>query len=467
MASSQEAPCRIKVTVPDAQPGDSLIFTEFYADKQLSLDTVVYKGEGEVLFACPAQDKPGRYAVVLPRDKNVDFLFSGSSVEMTIRSGDLPFSVSIEKGLDSQLMYEYIMFMDGVLQRRRSFDEILYAEHTSAEEKNDAEEAVAILAQEVLEKQLSMERNHPESLMALYLGMVQEVEPVDAPAGVVDPERWALEDFRRRYWGRADLSDPAVLRDPIISMMMDYYFRSILPPNPEVVFSEAMSLMSLVDVQSPVWKYFVEYFIFNYVDASVVCMDKVFVRVFEHLDGQNELGWIPERDREELRQLASAMGRSVCGETMPDLTLLSRDGEWKSLYDMQSKYRLVVVWDSECEHCLEQFSVLESMSELLESKGVSVMAIGHDFHPEGWEVVLANRNWGFAEHVTDLPWMQNSNAMDSLIQSGITNSESLGFREYLDIRTTPKLYLVDENHQILAKGMLAESVPALIQSIEE
>jgi peroxiredoxin len=173
---------------------------------------------------------------------------------------------------------------------------------------------------------------------------------------------------------------------------------------------------------------------------------------------------MPEVNREEFRQLSAALKPNLCGANFPDLTLQSPSGDWRSLSDMDHDFRLVVIWDSECEHCVEQMEALNVMQDLLASLDVGVYAVGYDFQPEGWRDVIRQHAWDFAMHVSDVPSMQNQVVRDSLLLNGLTNQESLGFREYLDIRTTPKLYLLDSNNKILSKGMGAEAVPDLVRA---
>lgn len=459
----QVAECRIEVRLPDAQFGDSIFFTEFYGDNQFALDTVRYQGGGRVSFACPPANQPGRYSVVLQEDKNVDFLFAGSPVSMTIRSGPLPASVTIEEGEDAKLMYDYMKFMDDMREKRAPFDAILSSESTSPEEKNDAEESIIALGTEVLAQQDVIMVEHPASLMSVYLKMVNEVEYPEVPDGVLNPEVWATEEYRRRFWERVDFSNPAVVRDPIITMLLDYYFQSVLPAIPGLVHSEATGLIARAKDVS-VKQYLIEYFILEYVNPSVSCMDEVFVKIFDYHDSLDDLEWMPAENRREFRQLSDALKPNLCGANLPDLTLQSPSGDWQSLSDMDHDFRLVVIWDSECEHCVEQMEALNVMQDLLASLDVGVYAVGYDFHPEGWRDVIRQHAWDFAWHVSDVPAMQDQAVRDSLLLNGLTNQESLGFREYLDIRTTPKLYLLDANNKILSKGMGAEAVPDLVRA---
>lgn len=460
---SQVAECRIEIRLPDAHFGDSLFFTEFYGENQFVLDTVRYEGGGLVSFSCPSRDKPGRYSVVLQEDKNVDFLFSGSSVSMTIRSGPLPASVTIEEGEESKLMYDYMVFMDGMRDKRAPYDAVLSSDSTSPEEKNNAEESILALGEQVLAHQDVIMSEHPTSLMALYLKMVHDVEHPTAPAGVLNPDLWVAEEYRRRFWERVDFSNPAVVRDPIITMMMNYYFQSVLPTMPDMVYSEATSLIARA-TDSSVKRYLIEYFILEYLDPDVVCMDKVFVNIFDYHDGSGDLDWMPEVNREEFRRLSAALKPNLCGASLPDLRLQSPSGDWRALSDIDRDFRLVVIWDSECEHCVEEMETLRTMQDVLASLDVGIYAVGYDFHPEGWRKVLSEHDWDFAWHVSDVPWMQNQAAQDSLLLNGLTNRESLDFREYLDIRTTPKMYLLDANNKILVKGMGAEAVPDLVRA---
>ena len=140
-------------------------------------------------------------------------------------------------------------------------------------------------------------------------------------------------------------------------MLMDYYFQSVLPAIPGLVYSEATGLIARAKDVS-VKRYLIEYFILEYLNPSVSCMDEVFVKIFDYHDSLDDLEWMPAENRQEFRQLSAALKPNLCGASLPDLTLQSPSGDWRSLSDMDHDFRLVVIWDSECEHCVEQMETL-------------------------------------------------------------------------------------------------------------
>jgi len=53
-----------------------------------------------------------------------------------------------------------------------------------------------------------------------------------------------------------------------------------------------------------------------------------------------------------------------------------------------------------------------------------------------------------------------------LIYNHITTIESLNFHQYWDVNSTPKVYLMDKDHKIIAKGVGHEQLEELLNRFE-
>ena len=53
-----------------------------------------------------------------------------------------------------------------------------------------------------------------------------------------------------------------------------------------------------------------------------------------------------------------------------------------------------------------------------------------------------------------------------LIYGGVTTLQSLNFHQYWDVNSTPKVYLMDKDHKIIAKSLGAEQLEDLLNKIE-
>lgn len=450
--SSQVLDCGIELTaVTGVLPGEPVVLKEYYGKQPQALDTAYADLSGTVVFQCPSPNHPGRYQMQLPNDFHIEFLYSGAPVRLTYRDVESVDAVTVHEGKETQHLADF--------ERKMSELNAMSTAMVNELDQDLAPEVLEESREKIFEEvtnewkawKLGMQTEHPNSLMSFYLGLMKTVEPREAPPTEENPEEWTANDFRLRFWDGVDFDNPALVRDPSLEMMLEYYLSVNAKKDPGVTAEEATGLMDRASYNSQVWKYLVEYFMFGYTQGRGVCMDKVTVDVFDHLDRKSQLSWLSASKIAQFRAFVDTKRRVCCGEIMEDLTLTDTGGKWTSLSDLDTDYRLLIVWDAGCDHCLEAMGTLNQMASSLGAFDVGVYSLGYDLDNEAREQLLREVGWGYAKHVSDEPWMQKPASRDSLIAAGLTTKGSLQFRDYLDVDVTPKLYLLDRENRILAK----------------
>ena len=462
---SQVLDCEIELTaMAGVLPGEPVVLKEYYGKQLQALDTVNADLSGTVVFQCPSPNHPGRYQLELPNDFRIEFLYSGTSVRLTIRDVESVDGITAQEGKDTQLLAEF--------ERKMIELNAMSAAMVGELDKGLAPDVMEESRQRIFEQvnnewnswQKEMQNEHPNSLMSFYLGLMKTIEPREAPPTEENPEEWTANDFRLRFWDGVDFDNPALVRDPSLEMMLEYYLGINAKKDPELMIEEAIWMMNRASYNSQVWKYLAEYFMFGFIQGRGVCMDKVTVDVFDHLDRQSQLSWLSESKIAEFRAFVDTKRRVCCGEVMEDLTLTDSRGQWTSLSDLDTDLRLLIVWDSGCDHCLEAMGTLNQMASSLSAFDVGVYSLGYDLDNEEREQLLREVGWRYATHVSDEPWMQKPASRDSLIAAGLTTKGSLQFRDYLDVDVTPKLYLLDRENRILAKDFKVGRLFGLLKS---
>ena len=106
--------------------------------------------------------------------------------------------------------------------------------------------------------------------------------------------------------------------------------------------------------------------------------------------------------------------------------------------------------------------ILQRIYEEWQDKGLEIYAIGNDFETEPWKEYLEGTDYADWIHVSDNPEVNAQDSAMALIQSGVTDILSLNFRTTFDVFSTPKLFLLDENKNILAKQVGALQVAEML-----
>ena len=133
---------------------------------------------------------------------------------------------------------------------------------------------------------------------------------------------------------------------------------------------------------------------------------------------------------------------------------------------MDAKYTVLVFWDPNCGHCKKEIPKLARDYEKWKEEGrdIEVFSVSTEFENEDWLKFVKKNNLTFP-NVSDNPEV-NENAW-KYIQSGKTTLNSLNFRDYWDIYSTPQFYLLDKDKIIIAKRLTSDQIIDFIEGYEK
>ncbi len=131
----------------------------------------------------------------------------------------------------------------------------------------------------------------------------------------------------------------------------------------------------------------------------------------------------------ELKETIERNNNIKEGKIIPNLKFTHKlDGKYSSLYDIKTKYKLVLVWASWCGHCQQEMPSVKLFYENFKKLDGEIIALSADYDKESWEQTIKN-----------LPWLNDSDLLywDST------------FVKELNVTGTPTLFLLDKNNKIL------------------
>jgi thiol-disulfide isomerase/thioredoxin len=119
------------------------------------------------------------------------------------------------------------------------------------------------------------------------------------------------------------------------------------------------------------------------------------------------------------------------------------EGNQHSLHDIDADMTVLYFWDSDCGHCKEVTPKLGDLYDKYKDKGMEVYAVNIEQKQKGW------KNFVDKHDLHDWINVQDPN-------------HTTRFRIYYDIYSTPVVYVLDENKEIIAKWLGAEQIPDFI-----
>ena len=447
----------------DGLGADTVYLANYYGSRLFYNDTTVANPEGVFSFEGKEFDECGKYAIVLPGPVYFDFMMVNEPMEFhtTLRNpqGDM----KVVESEENMVFYDYLRFINDLRKERYIHDQVLNDSTSTEESVEAAKDAINKMTDRVRLRQLELTENPKQYLFGKYLKMMNDIEIPDVPEGVEDGDLWTYMYYRNHFWDNVDLSDPRLVRDASFHNLIDRYWNKVLPPDPDTLYVEANKLLQRLDGNYHMFKYCLHHMTFESESSQVMCMDKVFVKLVAQYYATGRVDWLNEEQLSKIIERAGELRHTMCGEVMHNVTLPGLDTQkWYSLHDIESKYTLLAIWESTCGHCKKEMPILQSIYEEWQDKGLEIYAIGNDFETEPWKEYLEGTDYADWIHVSDNPEVNAQDSAMALIQSGVTDILSLNFRTTFDVFSTPKLFLLDENKNILAKQVGALQVAEIL-----
>lgn len=131
------------------------------------------------------------------------------------------------------------------------------------------------------------------------------------------------------------------------------------------------------------------------------------------------------------------------GKVIPNIKFTHKlDGKYSSLYDIKTKYKLILVWATWCGHCKREIPYIKQFYDNFKKSGGEIIGLAIEYEKEPWEKMIQ-----------DIPWLNDSDFLywDS------------NFSKDLNISGTPTLFLVDKNNKILKISAKISDITNLIK----
>lgn len=149
---------------------------------------------------------------------------------------------------------------------------------------------------------------------------------------------------------------------------------------------------------------------------------------------------------ERMRYQLKMLNTNVKGSRAADFSFRLSAGGVKSLWNIQSNYTLLLLYDPECENCHKAIETLIASPELgnmMESSGkgiplLAILTVAVEGEKEDWE-----------KHLSYMPenWL-----------NGYDEKGSIRERELYDLRSVPSMYLLDKSKKVLIRDANAPEI---------
>jgi len=292
-------------------------------------------------------------------------------------------------------------------------------------------------------------------LLAVLLKAMKEPEvPVNDPAAKTD-SMFAYKYFKKHYWDGVNFYEDRPVRTPIFEPKLDKYFEQLVYPDPDSVNKELDWMLGYASINEEMQKFLLIKFVNRYLSQKYMWEDAVFVHLFDTYFANKTYPWLNAESKKIITDRAYSLMANIMGHPAADIELPDTNNKKTSLYNVQSPYTLVAIWDPTCSHCKTMIPKLDSIyHNRWKAMGIKLFAMAKetDGNKESWLNFIHDHKLKDWTHV-----YYSKEADKARIDSGIP-----GYSQLYDVQTFPTLYLLDKDKRIIAKKVTEDQVDQIL-----
>jgi hypothetical protein len=429
-------------------------------------DTALVNSKGLGSFSGEKLLPEGMYIIYLPSGQYFQIMM-GSDQDFKITTDTLNFvnNAKIEGSTDNQIFFDFQRYM---ILKQKEIEQLQaqLKQEENSKEKEKIRMKINELAEERRNRIETINSEYPDLFVSTFLTATLDIKVPDPPKnqdGTID-SAWQYHYYRSHYFDNFDPADGRLLLTPLYEDKVMNYLEKVVPQIPDTLNKEIDFLLDGALKDSTLFR-FLLITLFNYYGKSnIMGMDAVQVHIGEKYYLQ-KTWWNDEKFIADLKDRISKLKPLLIGNVAPDAQLLvvpsehfkkaegdsalkryPHVGELMNISDIKADILVLLFWEADCSHCKKAVPDLyRHYKDTLESMGVKVLAISTLFGEEGKE------KWvDFVNKHKLYDWINAWNPYD------------YNFKILYDIRSTPQLFILNSNKEIIAKRIGTEQVAEVI-----
>ena len=451
--AQQEDTYEITVDI-DGYESDILTLGYYLMNNQYIIDTASRSATGEFVFSSDTSAlQPGIYLVVLSPDNNYFQLVisDDGDQEFTLATSmDSLNNVRVTGSEENKRFYDYLGYLADRQAESAQLQEAVRDSVANPAGAQAAEEALSQLDVRVKAYQESVMRDHPDAFVSAIIRSNQPAIPPDFE-DIADEEQRRTRQWRwlqDHYFDGLDLRDARLLRTPFLFQRVDYYVNSLQVKHPDTLAAAIDRVLARFDPESEAYKYFVVHYTNEAASSNIVGMDALYVHMVDAYYRNGKAYWADAEQQGKMIETAERLKPLLIGQRAPDMEMITRAGNDTTLYDIEADYTILYFWRYDCAACKKSTPVMKEFYEAYRDKGVKIFSVC----TKGIEEI--GDCWDYVDEQGTGDWVQ------------VVDPYQRYYRNY-DIKSTPTIFVLDRDKQIVSKRIGAEQLGEVIDNLRE
>ncbi len=439
------------ITVKIENIKDSVVYLGYnFGDQKFVKDTSRVH-DGNVLHF--RGDEPLTGGIYFIYSPNVYFEIIVNEPSFTIETdtSDYIGNMKVEGSRENQLFNRFQRYMAEKQKKSRELSEKIQGLDPQAESEQISalRGQMAAISQDIKDFQNNLIAENEGTLVSKLVAAMQKPEVPETIAGGEESDNRSKRFFyyKKHFFDNFDLSDPELLRTPLYQPRVDEYMDKLTHQHPDSISKAADYLLSLADGNDETFRYLLVKLTNKYETSNIMGMERVFVYLAENYYLKGKAFWADSALVAKFDKRVKELKPNLVGNQAPDMILRDTMMRPVRLSNLDNRFIVLYFYDPDCGHCKKTTPKLREIYTRLKGKGVEVWAACTVTDVEKWKKYINEYN---------LDWI---NVADPYYQSN--------FRADYDIKSTPILYVLDKDKEIIAKRLGVEQIEDFINRIIE
>ncbi len=443
-----------KITVKLTGSTDtSLVLAHYYGSKQYLDDTAFRNKQGFYVFEGQEKLKDGMYIVAgTNKNKYFDFFLTGPQfIEFSCDPADVINTMQVKGSDDNKSFYSYIKYLG---KKQKEIEPLTTWQKANKDRKDSADivkAQVTAIDKEVKAYINSFTSSGQGYLSANFVRANNEpdyLKYVTDSAGKVDSTK-LYPTYKAHFFDNFDFSDARMIYTPVFAQKVDLYFDKLVVPVLDSLEKDIDHVLDLAAANKEMQNYMAWFLSLKYETSQVMGHDALFVYIVRKYLETGKIEWQYPEVKDNILKRVNTLEPLLLGKPAPNLILLDTLNVGHSLIATKAKYTLLFFWESTCGHCQQEMpKVVKFYDEFHSKYNLEIFGVSTDTSLVKWKAFIRKHN---------MQWI-NVNGHMSL---------SGNYHTSYDIRSTPVMYLLDENKKILTKFLLTDELGTIITKREE
>lgn len=449
---AQSAQHKVEIEVINYQE-DIIIIGYYFGDRQLVLDTLQRNENDKFILEGEEALNEGVYLLLLsPKNRYIQFIINKDEQNFSISLDTADLSNPVITGSpDNQLFLDYVTYLNSQSNENQKLTQQINAKKEIGESIEVLETLRLAIDGNVKAYQNQLIENHPESVTSK---LIRSTKDIFIPQFEGSPEEIKSKKYfyyKQHYFDNLDLAEPTFLRTPFMHNKIDSYLNKLTPQTADSISYAIDRLLGKMKPAPETYKFYLSYFLNTYAASKIVGFDGIYVHMIDKYYSKGEADWVEKENLGEMITQANAIRPTLIGKKAQEIKVYRKDKTPIALSDIESKYLLLYFWAPDCGHCKKATPfVVDFYKKYKDSLGVDIEVLAvctkhRDKEPSCWEAV-------------------EDKGMDLWINASDVNHLSR-FKIKYNIQTTPQIFILNRDREIIMKKIGAEYLDEVMQEI--